>query len=143
VKLKFDENISTRLVEAVRALESDPAIEIGSVLQEYGAGTSDPDWMFRFRDEGGVAMISGDHNILQMPVNLAAYTASGLISIWPPPGFPELKRFGQAAFIVRWWPVIKEKILASSPGDRWRLPMQWTPVVDAIKPIRDPRIDRK
>jgi hypothetical protein len=54
-----------------------------------------------------------------------------------------LKRFGQAAFIVRWWPVIKEKILASSPGDRWRLPMQWTPVIDAIKPIRDPRIDRK
>lgn len=143
MKVKFDENISTRLIEAIRALESDRTIEIGSVLQDYGTGKADPDWMFRFRDEGGVAMISGDHNILQTPVNLAAYAASGLISIWPPPGFPELKRFGQAAFLVRWWPVIKAKIVQSSPGDRWRLPMQWTPGIDAFKPIRDPRVDGK
>jgi hypothetical protein len=61
-------------------------------------------------------MISGDHNILQTPVNLAAYTASGLISIWPPAGYPQLKRFGQAAFLVRWWPVIKMKIAASKVG---------------------------
>src|SRR5271165_4684097 len=59
---------------------------------------------FRFRSDGGVAMVSGDHNILQKPVNLAAYTASGLVSVWPPTGWPELKRWGQAGFLLRWWP---------------------------------------
>lgn len=139
MKFAFDENIAKRLVDATRRLETDTSIELGSVLD----GTPDPEWMFRFKDEGGIAMISGDHNILQKPVNLAAYTASGLVSIWPPSGWPELKRWGQAALLLRWWPIIKRRIAASAPGDRWRLPMQWTPVLDAFKPIRDPRIDGK
>lgn len=142
MKIKFDENISTRLVDAIVALETDVSVEIGSVRRDYGGGISDPEWMFRFREEGGTAMISGDHNILQKPVNLAAYTASGLISIWPPAGWPELKRWGQAAIVVRWWPLIKQKIAASQAGDRWRLPMQWTTGIDAFKEIRDPRVDR-
>jgi len=142
VKVKFDENISTRIVQAIRALESDRKIEIGSVLQDYGEGKADSEWMFRFRDDGGAAMISGDHNLLQNPVNLAAYTASGLISIWPPPGFPELKRFGQAAFLVRWWPLIKAKITASTAGSRWRIPLTWTPGLEKFTELRDPRTDR-
>lgn len=87
-------------------------------------------------------MISGDHNILQKPVNLAAYRQSGLISIWPPVGWPGLKRWGQAAFIIRWWPIIKVKITASSPGDRWKLPLTFTPTQDGFKAINDPRFDR-
>jgi PIN like domain len=141
VKIKFDENISVRLVQAIRCVEKDTAIEISSVLEDYGKGLKDPEWMFRFRDEDGRAMISGDHNILQKSINLVAYTESGLVSIWPPPGWPRLKRWGQAALLFRWWPSIKEKIAASSSGDRWRIPMQWTPDVGAFIVIRDPRID--
>lgn len=137
MKIAFDENISKRLIDVIRRLESDSSIELGSVLDS----TPDPEWMFRFKDEGGIAMISGDHNILQEPVNLAAYTESGLISIWPPPGWPDLRRWGQAALLLRWWPVIKQKIIVSSPGDRWRIPMQWTPGIGAFKAIHDPRID--
>ena len=143
MKLKFDENISIRLVQAIRVLERDNTIKIGSVLEDYGAGIQDPDWMFRFRDEGGDAMISGDHNILQKPVNLVAYTESGLISIWPHAGFQRLKLLGQAALIIRWWIAIKVKITASDPGSRWRIPAagSWTPSEDAFEPIRDPRVD--
>ncbi|UDL96277.1 hypothetical protein LGH83_08915 [Lichenihabitans sp. PAMC28606] len=143
MKIKFDENISPRIVAAIRAIESDKGVELGSVLEDYGQGQSDPDWMFRFRQDGGVAMVSGDHNILQTPVNLAAYTASGLISIWPPSGYPDLKRFGQAAFLIRWWPVMKLKIQFSKDGDRWRLPLSFTPMQEARKAINDPRIDSK
>ncbi len=85
-------------------------------------------------------MISGDHNILRNPVNLAAYTASGLISIWPPAGFPDLKRFGQAAFLVRWWPLIKAKITASPARSRWRIPLSWTPGIEKFSELRDPRV---
>lgn len=142
MRVKFDENISSRIVRALRALESDKAVEIGAVTEDYGQGRTDPDWMFRFRDDGGVAMVSGDHNILQTPVNLAAYTESGLISFWPPTEWPKLKRFGQAAFVIMWWPVIKLKVADSQPGDRWRIPMSFTPRLDALLEIRDPRIDR-
>lgn len=129
-------------MRALRLLESDKEVDLGSVAVDYGEGHTDPAWMFRFRDEGGVAMISGDHNILQTPVNLAAYTESGLISFWPPSEWPRLKRFGQAAFVILWWPVIKLKIAASHPGDRWRIPMSFTPRVDVLAEIRDPRVDR-
>lgn len=142
MKLKFDENISVRLVDAIRRLETDASIEIGSVLEDYGAGSSDPEWMYRFRDEGGVAMISGDHNILRKPVNLLAYTDSKLISIWPPAGWPELKRWGQSAMMIRWWPLIKKQIASSSPGDRWRFSLGWSPSEEGFKPLRDPRIDK-
>lgn len=141
MKIKFDENISTRLVDAICALESDQGIEIGSVHRDYQSGITDPAWMFRFRDEGGTAMISGDHAILQKPINLKAYTESGLISIWPPPRWPELKRWGQPALMIRWWPLIKARITASSKGDRWQFPMIWTPSIDGFKALRDPRID--
>lgn len=143
MKLKFDENISPRLVDAVRRLETDTGIEIGSVREDYGSGTPDPDWMYRFRADGGTAMISGDHRILQKPVNLLAYTDSELISIWPSSGWPELRRWGQSALLIRWWPVIKARIKSSKPGDRWGLPMGWTPSEEAFRPLRDPRIDRK
>jgi hypothetical protein len=141
VKIKFDENVSTRLVDAISILETDTAIELTSVHRDYGEGIADPDWMFRFRDEGGIAMVSGDHAILQKPVNLKAYTEAGLISIWPSPGWPDLKRWGQSALMIRWWPLIKKKIAASSPGDRGRVPMIWTPTLEAFKPLRDPRVD--
>ena len=114
MKIKFDEECSTRLVNAISNLETDASIELTSVHRDYGEGIADPDWMFRFRDEGGRAMVSGDHAILQKPVNLKAYTEAGLISIWPSPGWPELKRWGQSALMIRWWPIIKKKIEESS-----------------------------
>lgn len=139
MKIKFDENISRHIVDAIRCLETDKSIRIESVVEDYGAGTSDPEWMFKFKDAGGTAMISGDHRILKDPVNLIPYTESGLISIWPDNGWPELKRFGQAALVARWWPCIKLRIEQSQPGQRWRLPMQWTPEVTKLKELRDPR----
>lgn len=140
MKIKFDENISPHIVQAIRCLETDRAIKIESVLEDYGAGTSDPDWMFKFRDEGGVGMISGDHRILQDPVNLVAYTESGLISLWPDTGWQTLKRYGQAALLARWWPCIKERLSTSTKGQRWRIPMLWTPEVAKLKEMKDPRV---
>lgn len=140
MKIKFDENISPHIVQAIRCLETDKNILVESVLEDYGAGTSDPDWMFRFKDEGGLGMISGDHKILQDPANLVAYTESGLISIWPDSSWQPLKRFGQAALLARWWPCIKQRIASSSRGQRWRLPTLWTPEVSKFKELRDPRL---
>jgi len=105
-------------------------------------GAQDPDWIRKFAAEGGTAIVSGDHNILQHWPNLIAYTESGLISFFPPKEYEKLKGFGRAAFLIRWWPAILDKIKVSKRGDRWRLPMTWGSTDhNAMKAIKDPRVD--
>jgi hypothetical protein len=48
-----------KAAQAIRCLEEDTTIDISSVLEDYGNGLEDPAWMFRFRDEGGLSMVSG------------------------------------------------------------------------------------
>jgi PIN like domain len=139
MKIIIDENISPSIIKALRELNKDPLVSILSVREGYGAGIEDPDWMFRFKDEGGAAMISGDENILKKTVNLAAYIESGLISVWPPSKWSDLKFWGQAALLVRWWPTICERVKTSTSGDRFRIPLSWSPNIENLKPMRDPR----
>lgn len=139
MKIIIDENISPKIIKALRELNKDPAISIFSVREGYGSGTPDPDWMFRFREDGGNAMVSGDENILKNNVNLTAYVESGLISVWPPSKWSDLKFWGQAALLVRWWPAICGRITSASRGERYRIPLSWTPSVENLKPMRDPR----
>jgi len=48
----------------------------------------------------------------------------------------------RAAFILRWWPAIIEKIKVSQRGDRWRLPLQWGSIDHLqMQALKDPRID--
>jgi hypothetical protein len=94
----------------------------------------------KFASEDGTIIVSGDYNILQNWPDLVAYTESGLISFFPPPAFGKMYGPGRAAFIIRWWPAIIEKAKISARGDRWRLPMLWTPDITKIEPISDPRL---
>jgi hypothetical protein len=90
--------------------------------------------------EDGTAIVSGDHDILQHWPNLIAYTESGLISFFPPKAYQHLSGFGRAAFIVRWWPAIIEKIKISQKGDRWRIPINWVQIDHTkMEPLKDPR----
>jgi hypothetical protein len=139
MKIIIDENISPRIVRALREPNKEPDIQIDSVREGYGAGTPDPDWMFRYKADGGLAMISGDENILQKTVNRVAYAESGLISIWPPSRWSDLKFWGQAAFLVRWWPAICSRVKVANIGDRLRLPFSWSPNSDSLTYMRDPR----
>ena len=110
----------------------------------HGDGSIDPDWIKKFSQEGGTAIVSGDYRILQHWPNLVAYTESGLISFFPPQEFKVLKGYAKAAFYLRWWPAIVTKIKVSKRGDRWRLPMIWAST-DHMKmeAIKDPRVDDK
>lgn len=144
MKICLDENISNRVAQALIALTANrDGYEVSWVRQLYPPKTSDVDWMTEFAANGGMAMISGDFNILQNWPNLIAYMESGLISFFPSPPFSKLNGYGRAAFLIRWWPAIVEKIKVSKSGDRWRIPMTWTPDIEQFEAIKDPRIDRK
>lgn len=117
-----------------------PGYEVSFV--RHGDGSSDPNWMQKFAAEDGTAIVSGDYNILQHWPNLIAYTESGLISFFPPKAYQHLGGYGRAAFIIRWWPAIVEKIKISNRGDRWRLPINWRQIDhNSMEPLRDPRVD--
>jgi len=142
LKIRFDENISSRLAHALIALTANRSgYEVSWVRQVHERATKDPSWIRAFAAEDGTAIVSGDHAILQHWPDLIAYTESGLISFFPPPAFNGLTRYGRAALFIRWWPAIIEKIKQSKSGDRWRIPMTWTPDVSKFEAIKDPRID--
>lgn len=97
--------------------------------------------MGAFADQDGIAIVSGDYDILQHWPNVVAYAESGLIAFFPPPAFKRLRGYGRAAFLIRWWPTIIEKIKESDKGATWRMPMSWTPNPSSFKEIKDPRVD--
>jgi hypothetical protein len=143
IKIRLDENVANRIARAVMAItDHREGYEVSYV--KHGDGSIDPDWIKRFAAEGGTAIVSGDLRILQHWPNLIAYTESGLISFFPPSEFKVFGGFAKAAFYLRWWPAIVEKINVSSPGDRWRLPMMWATTHHMkMEAIKDPRIDEK
>jgi hypothetical protein len=79
VKIQLDECISYKVASAVIALANRKGVEVSYVREFNQKRTPDPEWIARFAAEGGTAIISGDHGILQHWPNLIAYTESGLI----------------------------------------------------------------
>ena len=141
LKIRLDECIANRIARAIVEITANrPGYEVSCV--PHGEGGFDPDWIRTFAAEDGTAIVSGDHDILQHWPNLIAYTESGLVSFFPPRAYAHLKAYGRAAFWLRWWPAIVEKIKVSNRGDRWRLPMQWTEIDHTkMEALRDPRVD--
>jgi hypothetical protein len=141
LKIRLDECIANRVARAIIEITSNrPGYEVSFV--RHGHGAPDPDWIRSFAAEDGTAIVSGDHDILQHWPNLIAYTESGLISFFPPKAYQHFGAYSRAAFVLRWWPAIIEKIKVSQKGDRWRIPLQWGNIDHLqMQALKDPRID--
>jgi PIN like domain len=142
LKIRLDENLSYRVANALKAFLADRSgLAVSWVRDFHPPKTDDPTWLRAFSEDGGNAILSGDPNILQHWPNLIAYIESGCIGFFPPSSFGELKGFGQASLLIRWWPAIIEKTKLSQRGDCWRLPRSWTPDVTKFQKLKDPRIE--
>lgn len=140
MKIRLDENVSHRVADALLAyLANRTGFEVSHCTYS-NPGDSDPSWLRGFAADDGDVIISGDAQILQHWPDLVAYTESGLISFFPPTAFGKMKGYSRAAFILLWWPAMIEKAKISQRGDRWRLPMSWTPDHTKIETIDDPRL---
>lgn len=142
MKIRLDENLSYRVANALKAfLAKRTGFEVTWVGDFHPPRTEDPVWIKAFANDGGYAIVSGDANIKQHWPNLIAYMESGLICFFPASQFSDLKGYGQASLLIRWWPLIVEKAKISQRGDCWRIPLSWTPDPTKFEKLQDPRIE--
>jgi len=134
--IRFDENISYRIPLALRELRLPPGIEVESSTATNERGAEDVDWITAFAIRGGRCVVSGDERMRDRPPERAALEEAGFVAIFPPEGrfWKPLGMLGQAAFLIRWFPVIVELARDAEAGSHFRLPSVWTTVnLDAVK----------
>jgi hypothetical protein len=130
ILVRFDENISPRIPAALNALVLPLDVRVESATSAGEAGAADLDWIASFSARGGRLLISGDEKMRDRPFERAALDSSGLIAVFPPEGrfWQPLKLFGQAAFLIRWFPTIIELARTAEPGEHFRLPSNFKDV---------------
>lgn len=142
--IRFDENLSYRIPNALRALSLPRGIAIEDPVEVDEMGLADVDWITAFSARGGRCVVSGDEKMRDRPPERAALESAGLIAVFPPEGrfWIPLKTLGQAAFLIRWFPVIAELACTADPGTHFRLPGAWTTItIGAVN--RLPRITER
>ena len=130
MKIRADENVSIRLVQAIRALGVRPGWELSHVREYHGPSTTDETWLPHFAREGGIAMISADGRIFKKPHQLVAIRESGLVSIILADAWVQSKKYEQAANLIFWWPKIEAVLENAKPGDCWRIPFKFDKKLD-------------
>lgn len=136
--IRFDENISFRIPAALRELRLPADIIVESSSETGEQGLADVDWITAFAARGGKCVVSGDERMRDRPPERAALESAGLVAIFPPEGrfWKVLGLMGQAAFLIRWFPVISELAQTAPAGSHFRLPGAWTIIsADTVKPL--------
>ena len=125
MKVRADENVSIKIVQAIRLVCLSSTWELSHVREHHGPRTHDETWLPRFAAEGGKAFVTGDARILARPHQLVAVRDAGLSSIVLSQEWTEAKRHDQAAHLIYWWPKIEEAIKSADPGDCWKVPFKY------------------
>ncbi|MFO0284777.1 MAG: hypothetical protein ACK51C_00605, partial [Brevundimonas sp.] len=84
--IRFDENISRRIPDALRQLHLPDGVTVESAHDANAVGHSDIDWLADFARRGGTCIVSGDERMRDRPAERAALQASGVIAVFPPEG---------------------------------------------------------
>jgi hypothetical protein len=122
--IRFDECLSYRIVDAIRAMGHPPEFDVEHPNDRGQSGMLDVDWIPEFAARGGRCVVSGDPKMRGRIAERAALQAAGFTAIFPPRKgwYDDLRRYGQAAYLLRWFPTIMH-VAANEPlGDHFRLP---------------------
>jgi hypothetical protein len=139
--IRFDENISRRIPDALRQLRLPEDVEIETAFEARAVGQADVDWLADFALREGSCIVSGDERMRDRPAERAALQAAGIVAVFPPEGrfWTPLRLYGQAAFLIRWFPIIVRLAQDSEPGEHFRLPSSWTLDIESVRKL--PRLD--
>lgn len=136
--IRFDECISWRIVDALRALSLPREVTLETPQHRGEDGDLDVNWIEDFAQRGGSLFISGDANMRTTHLERAALEASGLVAVFPSSKqwFDGLKKWGQAAYLIAWFPVIVRLAAEAEKGSHWRLPPSFSGEFDSLIPLR-------
>lgn len=81
--IRFDECISHRIVDALRAIRVPPDYQLETPQELAQQGQPDVNWIEDFTARGGRLVVSGDGNMRRVQLERAALEASGLVAVFP------------------------------------------------------------
>jgi len=129
VKVAFDENIPLVMVRVFESLAKHSDLlncEIHTAKQ-YAQKPKEGDvpWIVRFKEAGGDVIISGDIRIRSNLHEQKALRDAGFIAFFFTSAWSQKNGFVKGAFLLNWWPKIREYMTSSKPGDLWEIPFTW------------------
>ncbi len=133
-RIRFDECVSKNIVNAIRVLGLPSGIEIEHPSDLNQGDLEDVDWLQLFKESGGRCIVTGDTKMRGRINERLALQASGFVAIFPPNKsgwYQNLKKHGQAAYLIRWIDEIARLACEAPDGDHYLLP----PTFD-VDPVR-------
>ena len=124
MKIFVDNNISPRLVEAIRILAEVQQLHIEHLRDRFPQDAKDVDWIGALGREGGWVIVSGDTRISRSKAEQAAWHESGLTAFFVSPGFTNKGPWQQAEIAVRLWPEIIMEARRARPGSGFLCPLE-------------------
>ena len=136
--IRFDECISWRIVDALKALSLPRGIHLETPQHREEGGHLDVNWIESFAARGGKLFVSGDASMRTTHLERAALEASSLVAVFPSSKqyFDGLKKWGQAAYLTVWFPAILRLADEAEPGTHWRLPASFSSDFGSLVPLR-------
>lgn len=107
MRFLLDHNLPPRLARALNELCKGSGHEVVALRDVFQPETADAVWVRRLGSEGGWAVVSGDRNILENPLELAAWRESRLTIFFLARGWSSLGYWMKAAKLVHVWPTTR------------------------------------
>jgi len=103
VKFYFDENWAPRIARALQILEQDQDIEIRNIMDDFGEGIADEDWIPRIGENKGL-VITHDYNITRIRQQRELCKRYNLgIFIFKPPSKKGYKYWKMVEALINSW----------------------------------------
>lgn len=145
MKIAFDEHLAPSVVAALKAFEGEDALlrcEMVSA-RSYSVPKADSDvpWLQRFASDGGKVVVSGDVKMRGKLHEQKALSDSGFIVFFMSSRWGQADAYVKCSMLIRWWPVILEKMRRARPGQFFEIPYGWN--VGALNEVSPPDVPRK
>ena len=112
----FDNGLSPKFCEALRALAAVQGYEIVHLSEKFDRDVDDLVWLPGLAQEGDWVVISADPRISRGKATKRAWHESGLTAFFFGDRFASRKFWVQASEVVRLWPQIVLKARECAPG---------------------------
>lgn len=131
MKIAFDEHIPLAIVSVFKTLGSEGFLrghEFVSARDYHASGdvpNDDRPWLQRFKDDGGKIVITGDRKMRGKLHERRALKTAGFTVFFFGRAWDEMDKYGRAAVLLRWWPIIEKNLIDLAQPKFWELPCTW------------------